>query len=437
MRKVLLLALSILLLAPALAQAANAQAQEYDELGMSLYRQGLYAKAITYFQNAVQADPTDWEGYENLGNAYFKINDNADALSAYQKSLQINPNNSTLENIVQSMQGNTAPAAANARSNSPADTQPAVSQPPMGAAPPTAPQSSVDSEQPIDNGQSNPSAMAPPQPGTTVVVRHRHRLYAQQAPVYNDNLAPMDHRKIWVDADLAYNWSNQQDFFTGASNENNFIKQNGYTGTASADNSGLEGGVELGFLLNPYNGIAIGVRGIVSNPYISNVNYQNGGDFETVNVQPYVVPLTLDYYFFMPDHDGRFFLTAGIGYYFVDVAVNDNYSYANATPAGPTDELMGDMYGGTVGFQAGVGREFEIGPRLGLRIFARGRYAKISNINGTFTSFNGVTDNYGLVSAPYLGNSISVDSTSNIGGNEHYATLDYTGFDLGIGLTFF
>jgi hypothetical protein len=81
--------------------------------------------------------------------------------------------------------------------------------------------------------------------------------------------------------------------------------------------------------------------------------------------------------------------------------------------------------------------EFEIGPRLGLRIFARGRYAKISNINGTFTSFNGVTDNYGLVSAPYLGNSISVDSTSNIGGNEHYATLDYTGFDLGIGLTFF
>jgi len=436
MRKILLLVLSVLLLAPALAQAANAQAQEYDELGMSLYRQGLYAKAITYFQNAVQADPTDWEGYENLGNAYFKINDNADALSAYQKSLQVNPNNSTLENIVQNMQGNTAPAAA---ANAPTNTQSAVSQPPMGAAPPTAPQSSVDSEQPIDNGQSNPpQGMAPSQPGTTVVVRHRRRLYAEPEPVYNDNLAPMDHRKMWVDADLAYNWSNQQDFFTGASNENNFIKQNGYTGIASADNSGLEGGVELGFLLNPYNGIAIGVRALVTNPYTSNVNYQNGGDFETVNVQPYVVPLTLDYYLFMPDHDGRFFLTAGIGYYFADVAVNDNYSYFNS--GGPTDQLIGDMYGGTVGFQAGVGREFEIGPRLGLRIFARGRYAKISNINGTFTSLNGVTDNYGLVtgSSGLLGGGIAVDSTSNIGSNnEHYATLDYTGFDLGIGLTFF
>src|SRR5665213_802672 len=113
MRKILLLLLSILLLTPALAQAANAQAQEYDELGMSLYRQGLYAKAISYFKNAVQADSTDWEGYENLGNAYFKINDNADALSAYQSSLQINPNNTTLENIVQSLQSNTAPAAAN------------------------------------------------------------------------------------------------------------------------------------------------------------------------------------------------------------------------------------------------------------------------------------------------------------------------------------
>jgi tetratricopeptide (TPR) repeat protein len=85
MKKSILLVLSVLLLIPALARAANAQAQEYDELGMSLYRQGLYAKAITYFQNAVQADPTDWEGYENLGNAYFKINDNADALTFLSK----------------------------------------------------------------------------------------------------------------------------------------------------------------------------------------------------------------------------------------------------------------------------------------------------------------------------------------------------------------
>src|ERR1700722_1202696 len=197
MRKLLLFCLSILLIAPTVAKAANAQAQEYDDLGLALYRQGLYAKSIPYFQNAVQADPTDWQGYENLGNAYFKINANPDALSAYQKSLQINPNNSTLENIVQTLQASATPVAVNpntapavAPGTNPANTQPmsnpppaaspannqptAMNQPPTGAAPPNAAQSNVESEQPIDNNPPNQTqAYSAAQPGTTVVVQPR------------------------------------------------------------------------------------------------------------------------------------------------------------------------------------------------------------------------------------------------------------------------
>ncbi len=451
MRKSLLFLLSIILIAPAVAKAANAQAQEYDELGLALYRQGLYAKAIPYFQNAVQADPADWQGYEDLGNSYFKINDNADALSAYQKSLQINPDNTTLENIVQSLRSSgvaanpTAPAnttnpPANngyAAANQPPanNTYTAANQPPAGTVPPAG---GVENEQPI--GSNQPPAAAPPsQPGTTTVVVEHRRRWSKPAPVnYADGLAPINHAKVWLDADLAYNWSNLPNLFSGAANENAYIKTNGFTGIATADHSGIEGGAELGFLLDANNGIAIGVRGIVSNPYTSNINYQNGGDFETINIQPYVVPLTLDYYLFLPDHDGRFFITAGVGYYFADVNVNDNYSYYNG--GGPTDQIVGNLTGGTIGFQLGIGREFEIGRHLGLRIFGRGRYAKITNISGNLTSNGGVTDNYGLVNTGgnYLGNSIAVDSTSNIGSNgEGYATLDYTGFDIGVGLTFF
>ena len=84
------------------------------------------------------------------------------------------------------------------------------------------------------------------------------------------------------------------------------------------------------------------------------------------------------------------------------------------------------MYGGNIGFQLGIDREFEIGPRLGLRLFARGRYAKITNINGNFTSANGITDNYGLVILPNNGGP-GIDSTSNIGGNEHYAAFGLHG----------
>jgi hypothetical protein len=143
--------------------------------------------------------------------------------------------------------------------------------------------------------------------------------------------------------------------------------------------------------------------------------------------------LTLDYYLFLPDHEGRFFLTAGVGYYFVDVQGDDNFTTNNGASG---DEYLGDMYGGSIGFQLGIGREFEVSRHFGLRLFARGRYAKITDINGNFTSsVNGNYDNYGLMVMPYGG--LGVDSTSHIGGSEHYATLDYTGFDVGIGLTFF
>lgn len=429
MKKIILLGLFVFALSPSAAKAVNAQAQEYDELGMALYSRGLYAKSITYFQNAVQADPTDWQDYENLGNAYFKINDNADALNAYQKSLQINGNNDSLQVIVQNLQSNGTAAA------SPANQIPAGV-----AAQVPAKNNNVENEQPIENNQYNliPSSSFPQRPTISPAIQYPDQRNDLDQPkeTFIGDMASINRSKVWFSIDLAYNWSNQADLFSGAANENSFIKQNGFTGTALADHGGIEGGLEIGFLLNPYNGIAIGVRGIASNQYNSNLNLQDGGDFESVNVQPFVVPLTVDYYLFLPDHDGRFFITAGVGYYFANVSVDDNFSYSNS--GGPTDEYLGSMGGGNFGFQVGIGREFEIDSHLGLRLFARGRYCKITDINGYFTSADGAYDNYGLMVFPGLGNGIGVDSTSNIGANgEHYATLDYSGCDVGVGLTFF
>jgi hypothetical protein len=466
MRKILLFVLSVLLLVPALARAANAQAQEYDELGMSLYRQGLYAKAITYFQNAVQADPTDWEGYENLGNAYFKINDNADALSSYQKSLQLNPNNTTLENIVQSMQANGAPAAAdnsgaanspasntesNSYSNTPANTQPpAVNPPPPGAAPPTTPQSSVDSEQPIENGQSNPpQAGAPYQPGTsTIVVRHRHRLYVEQVPTYNDNLAPIDHAKFWGKFEGGYSYTSQGDLMNSAAAINNenasgtlAANQFGLTnGNATMSTNAYNLGAEVGFLINPNMGIGIGVRYIQSTSYIFNgVNSapatvgSNPNDFENATFSPYVVPITLDYYLFLPDHDGRFFISVGAGYYAGDVNVSENYNFDNFEGStGNVGSPFGDLTAGTVGFQVSIGREFAINRQFGLEIFARGRYAKITNFQGV------LSDGNSWELEKFSDGSVDIGSPSNIGQNgTTAATVDFTGFDVGMALSWF
>jgi tetratricopeptide (TPR) repeat protein len=386
-------------------------AQDYQDLGNAVYQKGLYAKAVDYYKQAVQANPNDWQSYEDMGDAYMKMNDNSDALTAYQKSLQINSNNSAVQAQVNSLQSSgTTPAQAQGNSN---------------AEPP-----------PANGGQWEES-----QPTTVVVERRRHPWRRPEVMIdYKDGLAPMNHARGWLDVDLAYNWSNQADLFTSQTNFNNYVSQNPpATGIATADHGGIEGGVEAGFLINPYNGIAIGVRGIQSNPYQSNLTLNNGGDGETINIQPYVVPLTLDYYLFLPDHDGRFFLTAGIGYYFAVAYVDDNYSYAISKPSVGTDEITGNMYGGNVGFQLGIGREFEIGPRMGLRLFARGRYCKITNLNGNFVDANGNYDNYGLVVSPTgsPNGTVGAESTSQIGGNEKYATLDYTGFEFGVGLTFF
>jgi hypothetical protein len=403
---------AFLLLSPAALLAQTAQ--DYQDMGNAVFQKGLYSKAADYYKQAVQANPNDWQSYEDLGNAYMKMNDNSDALAAYQKSLQINSNNSTLQTLVDNLQSSgTTPSQAQDQSNYNNLSQ---------DHPATAPA-------PSNGGQWDES-----QP-TTVIVQRRHPWRRPVVVDYKDGLAPMNHARGWLDVDLGYNWSNQQDLSNSAVSFNNSIVAPA-TGIATSDHSGLEAGVELGFLLNPYNGFAIGIRGVQTNDYNSNLNLNNGGDFERINIQPYIVPLTFDYYLFLPDHDGRFFLTAGVGYYFAVANVDDNFSYDISEGQPDTDEIAGNMYGGNVGFQLGVGREFEIGPRMGLRLFARGRYSKITNINGNFTDADGNYDNYGLVVFP--NGTVGADSTSHIGDNgEKYATLDYTGFEFGVGLTFF
>ncbi len=53
---------------------------------MALYWAGQYQKAATYFLNAIQANPSDWKSYEDLGGAYERLNDPVDALDVYRKA---------------------------------------------------------------------------------------------------------------------------------------------------------------------------------------------------------------------------------------------------------------------------------------------------------------------------------------------------------------
>jgi hypothetical protein len=306
----------------------------------------------------------------------------------------------------------------------------------------------VESEQPIENGQpgyQNPTT----QPGTTIVVRRRRsgwRTY--QEPTYNDNLAPIDHAKFWAKFEAGYSYTLQGDLTNSASVINSESAsgtlpsyQLGLTsGNATMSTNAYNLGAEIGFLINPYMGIGIGVRYIQSTNYtFSGINSaaatvgSNPNDFENAAFSPYVVPITLDYYLFLPDHDGRFFISLGGGYYAGDVNVSESYNFDNYYGSrGNVGTPAGDLTAGTLGFQVSVGREFALTRQFGLEIFVRGRYAKITNFQGV------LSDGNSWELEKFSDGSVDIGSPSNVGqGGTTAATVDFTGIDAGITLNWY
>ncbi len=419
--KFILILAGLTILFPALSRADNATAQDYDDSGQALYRQGLYEKAVPYFQNAIQADPADWQAYENLGDAYAKLNNNASALTAYQMSLQIHPDNPVLKTQIDLLK---------ASASSP------VTPPPSGgeAAPPPAEnenkeQSNFDqfvSEHPFLTNKYVPGTPTPlPAPKPVVKVRQ--------------DLNPIDYSKLWTQFQLGYNYSLQSDLVNGAAAYNSLIKTEGGAGSVQASNSGLNLGFEIGFLIDPTDGLALGIHFLSTNDYTAKVNFQNGisgtpPDFQNETLSPYVIPFTLDYYYFIPDRDGRFFITGGVGYYAATLHVQNNYSYQIQTnDPNNADYESGDLSSGGIGFQLGLGREWAIDKSFGFSLIARGRYARINNFRGVLTDTNGNSGNFEL--AKYSDSTIDVAPAGQNGASD--GTLDFTGFDLIAALTFY
>jgi len=399
-------------------------AQEYDDAGMALFRAGLYDKSLQYFSSAVQTDPQDWQGYQDMGDAYMKLDNKQSALQSYQQALQINPNIPGLQTTVNNLSGEIS-ADSNTDNG---DQQPQASTPPP----------------PNNNGYSN-------QPGSSVVVvQHRPWRRARVVRTYkfNDNLALIDHAPIWSKLQLGYTYAQVGDLTSGAANINNGSYSNGatalygYPGYASASNSGLHVGGEVGFLLNPYMGIGLGFKYIQLADYNANVVYSSTGDYENATFTPELAPLTLDYYLFLPDKGGRFYIKGGIGYYFSAVHVNETYSSANFYAQGsiPPGNWVGDLYSGNVGFQLGVGREFAVSDQLGVELYAEGRFVQISNYTGTLYDYqNGNSpQNVGLASGTSNG-TVDFDNPAyiNAANGERYANLNFTGFDVGFSINWY
>jgi flagellar motor switch protein FliG len=71
-----------------------AKAQEHFQAGMAFYEQGNYAEAIQNFHYAVQAQADLWQAYQYLGTAYSAQGMVNEAMGAYERMCELNPDES-------------------------------------------------------------------------------------------------------------------------------------------------------------------------------------------------------------------------------------------------------------------------------------------------------------------------------------------------------
>jgi tetratricopeptide (TPR) repeat protein len=64
-----------------------------------------YDNAVQDYQNAANANPNSAAAYQGLGTAYYYLGQKDQAVSAYQKALQLDPSNTRLSNFVAKLTG--------------------------------------------------------------------------------------------------------------------------------------------------------------------------------------------------------------------------------------------------------------------------------------------------------------------------------------------
>ena len=93
----LLVALLFALAATPLAADARSDAKKQVEFGIAVAQKGLWREAIYRWERATQIDPTYGPAHNNLAIAYEHEGELDKARAAYEKALQLEPNNSYIK----------------------------------------------------------------------------------------------------------------------------------------------------------------------------------------------------------------------------------------------------------------------------------------------------------------------------------------------------
>jgi predicted negative regulator of RcsB-dependent stress response len=78
---------------------STAQCLYTNNLGFADYKMGKYEEAVEYLKETTHCDSTRAVAYLNLGDAYAKLNRNADARQAYEKYLELTPDSKSAADV--------------------------------------------------------------------------------------------------------------------------------------------------------------------------------------------------------------------------------------------------------------------------------------------------------------------------------------------------
>ena len=91
---------ALLLVAAAAAPLAadeREDAKNQVEFGIKVARLGLWREAVSHWERAAKADPTYAPAYNNLAIGYEQQGEFEKARAAYEKALELNPNNTYIK----------------------------------------------------------------------------------------------------------------------------------------------------------------------------------------------------------------------------------------------------------------------------------------------------------------------------------------------------
>jgi len=100
-------------LAVAVGAWAQSAVSTYNEAN-ALAKSGQWEPAAQKYEAATQADPNLWQAYMGLGNAYHNLGRDPEALKAYDKSLELHPDNPTLKAYVEKLRGSQSASSSTA-----------------------------------------------------------------------------------------------------------------------------------------------------------------------------------------------------------------------------------------------------------------------------------------------------------------------------------